>query len=595
MAGSRGGTGASGGAGVGGGAGIAGPGAGMAGGAGIGGATGGTGLGGGGGSRDGSPPDVPDGSPPDVPDGSPPDVPDGSPPDVPDGSPPDVGDDSATVVMCTDYPAHADCTSAPGCETALGTATDCASCGDRACAIANTLFSCSSANGCASAVCAVAFANCDRSSPDCEAVAAAGASCLPTYRGSIGYVTVRYGSAAAAIASDGSLFFGGVFTGTVRFGTPAAPDVRMVAAPGDIDGFITKFNADGSYAWTSVLPSSGGVDIFGREAPPAINSLAATADGGVVAVGSYSGSIDLDPGAAMEFHQTMGFGRPEGFVVKLAADGSFAWGGTFAGLSIDFESNAAGVVIDGAGGLYVAGSYAGDVDLDPSPDAAVHSSAAVEGVLMKLTPQGKLSWVQSVPTPNAITRATDGTIWMLGGTIAAYGPDGTARGSWTIGGPDSLMWPRSIAAGLNGAVYVGGGGWGIADFDPGAGVARKLLGMPYTGGFILKLGPDGRYLWAQTIAGGEAYAVAGTADGGVIGLGQFGAIGTQADVYVTKLNADGTAGWTFSSGEIPGTVVSSATSFVVTGSNGNYDSDMDPGPGVDTIGGATLYLSRFNF
>lgn len=241
---------------------------------------------------------------------------------------------------------------------------------------------------------------------------------------------------------------------------------------------------------------------------------------------------------------------------------------------------------------------------------------------MKLTPAGTLSWVQSldsgvcVPPPVSITRATDGSIWILGDAlaggacpvpagqetwasgasfIAAYGPDGAPRGYWGIGGPDSLIWPYSIAPGGNGSVYVGGGGWGISDFDPGPGAARQLLGTPYSGGFILKLGADGSYLWAQTIAGGEVRALAGVPDGGVIGLGQFGAIGTQSDVFVTKLNADGTAGWTFSSGEIPGTVVSTATSFVVTGSNGNYDSDMDPGPGIDTVGGATLYLSRFNF
>ena len=494
------------------------------------------------------------------------------------------------VLQCSD-PTFADCTSDPGCETKLGTDTDCAGCGDRSCAIANTLFSCRSANGCTSAVCAVGYANCDRSSPDCEAVIAAGASCLPAYRGTVGYVTIRYGSAAAAIASDRSFFFGGVFTGTVRFGTPAAPDVRAVAAPGDVDGFITKFNGDGSYAWTRAFPSSGGVDIFGREAPPTINGLAATADGGVVAVGSYSGTIDLDPGDAVERHETMLFGPREAFVVKLAADVSFAWGGTFASQSIDAGGDAGGVAIDGAGAVFVAASYAGEVDLDPSAGTAMHSSrssgaAAVAGALVKLTPAGKLSWVQSmedsgspVPAAGSITLATDGAIWILAGTIASYEPDGALRGYWATGG-------GSVAAGPNGSVYIGGSASGFADFDPGPGVARRLVGASSTGGFIVKLGSDGSYLWDQTIPGGEIFSVAGTPDGGVIGLGYLG---------VTKLDADGTAGWTFSSGQIPGMVVSSGTGFVVTGSNGNGGTDMDPGAGVDMIGAVTLYLSRFDY
>jgi hypothetical protein len=345
----------------------------------------------------------------------------------------------------------------------------------------------------------------------------------------------------------------------------------------------------------------------------ALSGLAATPDGGVVAIGYYSGSIDLDPGAAVESHQTTGFRQHEGFVVELAADGSFAWGGTITTQSSDSASGDAGAVaVDGAGAIYVAARYAGDVDLDPSAGTAMHASrssgsAAVAGALLKLTPAGKLAWVQSadtgacVPSPASIALATDGAIWVLGiageggcaspvgsggGSIAAYGATGALRGYWEIGGLDALTWPRSIAAGLDGSVYIGGGAWGFPDFDPGPGVSRRLVGTPTSGGFIVKLASDGSYLWDQVIAGGELFAVAPAPDGGVIGSGYLG---------VTKLNADGTAGFTFSGGAFPGTVASSGTTFVVTGQNGNNESDMDPGPAVDTVGAVTLYLSRFTF
>ena len=572
--------------------------------------------------RDASRPNAHDGSPPpsDARDASPPppDARDASRPEARDASPPDA---ATTPTICPDV-SYADCTSAPGCETPLGTATDCAFCGDPACTIANTLLTCRSANGCTSAACAVGYANCDHGSPDCETVIATGASCLPMYLGSVGYVTIRYASAAAAIGPDGSIFFGGIFQGTVSFGTPAAPDVR-VTTPGDDYGFITKFNADGSYAWTQAFPATGESTL--------ITGLAATADGGVVAVGDYQGTIDLDPGAGVQSHQTMALAQfSEAFVVKLAGDGSFVWGGTLAQQSFDSASNTAGVAIDGTGAIYVAGWYSGDVDFDLGPGTRVHTSrvtgggdtgeAADAAALVKLTPDGELSWVQTndggacVPMPGAIAVATDGEIWVLGGqtdygvclppaegnsgvvAFAAYGPDGTPRGYWGIGGVSSLMWPRSIAAGPNGSVYIGGGAWGFPDLDPGSGMVTRLAGTPIAGGFILEVASDGSYLWDRTIADGEVDAVAGAPDGGVIGLGQYGApVGTQADVYVTKLDADGTAAWTFSSGEIAGTVVSSGNVFVVTGSNGNSMSDMEPGPGVDVIDGATLYLSRFQF
>jgi len=324
-------------------------------------------------------------------------------------------------------------------------------------------------------------------------------------------------------------------------------------------------------------------------------------------VGYYTDNIDLDPGPAVESHETMAFRQHESFVVKLAADGSFAWGGTFASQSVAASGDAGAVVIDGAGAAYVSVGYFGTVDLDPSAGSAVHSSYSSElatsaAALVKLTPAGKLAWVQStedtgscVPAGGPLALATDGTILVLGGdasctdgaAIASYRPDGTLRGYAGLGGLPAV----SIAAGANGSVYIGGGAGIFADLDPGPGVARRLVGVIHPGGgyspggFIVKLGSDGSYLWDRTLVGEAVVAVAGAPDGGVIGLGSLG---------VTKLNADGTAGWTFSSGTFPGTVVSSGTGFVVSGSAA-YESDLDPGPGTDIVGDLDLYLSRFNF
>jgi len=61
---------------------------------------------------------------------------------------------------------HADCTADPGCETLLGTADNCAACGDRACTLSNTLLACESADHCTHAVCTPGFANCDATSAD---------------------------------------------------------------------------------------------------------------------------------------------------------------------------------------------------------------------------------------------------------------------------------------------------------------------------------------------------------------------------------------------------------------------------------------------
>ena len=62
-------------------------------------------------------------------------------------------------LSCND-PQFLDCTSDPGCETPIGGVTDCGSCGDPVCDIANTLFTCADGGSCSAAVCQSGFANC---------------------------------------------------------------------------------------------------------------------------------------------------------------------------------------------------------------------------------------------------------------------------------------------------------------------------------------------------------------------------------------------------------------------------------------------------
>ena len=66
-------------------------------------------------------------------------------------------------------------------------------------------------------------------------------------------------------------------------------------------------------------------------------------------------------------------------------------------------------------------------------------------------------------------------------------------------------------------------------------------------------------------------------------------------LFVTKLNADGTAGWTFSSGANSGDGGVVRDRLRRDRVQRLRRTDMDPGPGVDMIGAITLYLSRFDY
>jgi hypothetical protein len=513
-----------------------------------------------------------------------------------------------TFVRCA-YPGYADCTSDPGCETVLGTETNCAGCGDKACTLANTLFTCSSVDACASAVCAPGFGSCDVTSPDCETSFATGGTCLPGYLGTTPLATQAPNDAAVAIGTDGSYFLAGEFSGTVDFDPSAGQDIRTTSTPNDVDGFITKINADGSYGWTRTLAGRGGIGVVG---------LAAAAGGAVVAAGAYSDSIDLDPGSAVDLHQTATPYLQDAFVVKLAGDGSFAWGRTFAAMDGSAFDAAAGVAVDATDAVYVAGSYQGTVNFDSGSATSSRTAPQQSGMIVKLTGAGDLAWVQSiedgacVASLTGVTVATDGAVWGVGtvdtGSYCAFPPPdptttstdalivsytaaGVARGSWTLGGLSPQVYVAGVAAGANGSVYVGGSATaGFVDFDPGPGEAKRLMGQQQDG-YILKLGSDGGFAWVQTMSAVPIVGIAGAPDGGVLGVGVW------SSMFVTKLGADGAGAWTFTAGTAATTakaVAARGADFAVAGfSSGS--GDFNPGAGIDIVFGDITFMSRFSF
>jgi hypothetical protein len=518
-----------------------------------------------------------------------------------DGRPGGLADASDAADASVDAPVDA----GPVCT--LGTAVNCAACGDPACTLPNTLMSCASADQCARAICAVGFGSCNGSSLDCETGFAAGGTCLPRHRGTTGFATDYTPGSWTAIATDGSFFLAGQFRGTVDFDPTGAHDVHSAVGPADIAAFITKLNADGSYAWTRSFSDPG----------VALGAVAGASGGAVVAVGVFSGSIDLDPGPGVDLHQSGTTPSNQGLVVKLAADGSFVWGRTFEGTPYRSYSSAVGVAVDASDAVYVSGIFDSDVDFDPGPGVALRTAPLVgDAMLVKLTAAGDFSWVQTINNRDCHTElwsvalATDGTVWSVGWTgmgpacddlpdpggpgtqplIAAYSAAGDARGVWELPPTQLPGYAFGVAAGPNGSMYVGGVASGLIDLDPGPGMALRWAG-PTQSGFVAKLAPDAGLLWAQVLPGISVNALAATGDGGVL------IAGWGPNAVVAKLGPDGTAGWTFATGGPSGSadaVAARGGSFVVAGSS-QGSGDFDPGPGRQILDGDIRFLSRFDF
>jgi hypothetical protein len=339
---------------------------------------------------------------------------------------------------------------------------------------------------------------------------------------------------ATAIAADGSVYLGGLYAGSADFNpSTTGKDIRTTL---DSDGFVTRFNPDGSYGWTATFEGRG---------TSQVTALAITPTGAVAVVGTYVDTIDLDPSATTNVRQTATPSQSDAFVVELTAAGALGWGGTFAGTLLDNERVAPGIAVDATGAVLVARTYAGTIDTDPGPGVTSHTAPNPGAMLVKLTPTGTLASARFYDNNGctalleSVTVSSDGSIWAVGSADrgagcsldqSTNGPVGailivkhdaanTPIARWMM--PTTQMGPRySIAPGREGAVFIAGSGNQI-DFDPGP------------------RGPVTQYLTPDAIASaGNRFAVAGTSSGTV---------------------------------------------------------DMDPGPDLSLIYGDVAYVSRFTF
>jgi hypothetical protein len=156
------------------------------------------------------------------------------------------------------------------------------------------------------------------------------------------------------------------------------------------DQFITKIAADGgSLVWSSSfgLPFGGGIRI---------RALALDSSDNVYFTGRVS-SLDAASFPLQNAYDTTIGGDFDGFVTKMAANGSSLFYSTFLGGSNTDEALA--IAVDAAGSAYVAGS-AGDFPVTPGAFLTTQN-VNWAGFLAKLAPNGgSLAWATYTQRPN---------------------------------------------------------------------------------------------------------------------------------------------------------------------------------------------------
>jgi hypothetical protein len=303
------------------------------------------------------------------------------------------------------------------------------------------------------------------------------------------------------------------------------------------------------FGWASSIGSTGG----GGGA-----DVVADAAGNVYLAAGFSGAVDLDPGAGVSALSSAG--GSDIFIAKYSPDRALLWARRMGGAQND---GAPGIALDGAGHVYVTGSFEGSATFgELEANQITLSSAGGSDVLVAKVDasSGELAWAGQI------------------------GGAGNQRGD-------------GVAADATGAYLTGSFG-GIADFDPGAG-AFPLTSAGRSDAFVAKLDSAGNFAWARQRGG-----TTGDSDfGSDIAVDTSGATPTVVvsgtsirpdnvwSAFAWKVQAgDGGDVWfnnlkgtaTFSDSNGSGIAVDAWGNVLLTGSY-TATVDFDPGPGTSTL------------
>ncbi|MES2139529.1 MAG: T9SS type A sorting domain-containing protein [Bacteroidota bacterium] len=366
------------------------------------------------------------------------------------------------------------------------------------------------------------------------------------------------------VDASGNVYTTGMFSGAVDFDPGVG--VLNLTSPGSNSIFVSKSDSSGNIIWAKAMVGNGYYD-YGYA-----NSIVIDKLGNIYTTGTFTGTIDFDPGVGVfnlsSFSQ--GFYM---FISKLDASGNFVWANAI-GCSQNGDVLGNSIAIDTSNNVYITGLFYGQggaatVDFDLGPGVFNLTSYGGSDIfILKLDASANFVWARSI-----------------GGT------------DWDFG--------KSIAIDVLGNIYTSGHYSSTVDFDPGVGVFN-LISMAQSSAFVSKLDASGNFVWAKTMEGGTGNTASygnsivldatdnvyttgnfiGTLDFDP-GVGVFNLTAvTGVNIFVSKLDVFGNFIWAKAMGGITN-VDALGTSIAVDASENVYTTgyfqdtvDFDPGSGV---------------
>lgn len=413
------------------------------------------------------------------------------------------------------------------------------------------------------------------------------------------------------IDASGNLYIVGLFSGLVDFNP--GPLINNLASTGNKDIFILKLDANGNFIWVKRL--GGAID-------ENINSISLDGAANIYAIGSFKGTVDFDPGN-QSFNLTGG--NRSIFILKLQTTGIFEWA-----KAIDATSNVVGnsIVADSFGNNYFTGSFTGECDFDPG---AGSFNMIGENYIFnsKLDSSGNFVWSNSAGAsssilPKSITTDLSGNVYVTGifhGTVDFdAGPSvktlSTAPTDFSgdvfiakFNSSGSLTWVKqigdlysdfstSIIVNSSGYIYTIGGFRGTVDFNPGPGTFNLEGSLAYPNPFIIKLSPNGNFVWAKALVDSSIFALANsiTLDGSqniiIAGKHNQDPFINMSQAFLRKLNPSGSTLWTHIYGggwSEACAVKTNAVGDIYISGNFSGNVDFDPGSGFYNLNSPVNY------
>lgn len=368
-----------------------------------------------------------------------------------------------------------------------------------------------------------------------------------------------------SIKSDniGNVVIGGYFIGSVDF--DPGPGVTNISSGGNYDIFILKLDASGNMLWIKTLPGTQFDWLF---------DLELGSNGNIYATGSFSNTIDFDPGSGI--FNLSSAGIYDCFVLKLDNSGNFIWATRTGGSGVDEGRT---ITVDDNENVVIGGEFKNTVDFDPGNGTFNLTSVGETDIFFqKLTSDGNFVWAKSI-------------------------------------GTTTFEYIYASANDSAGGLYFSGEFFGIMDADPGSGVYN--IGTVSSQAYNIKLDQSGNLAWANAMGtqGSTTFGQAITTDhtgvyfqgiyAGTIdldpGAGAFLLNSYSFDVYHQKLSFTGNflSGYQITPGgdDWPGDIVSDGVNFYSTGSFEGIP-DFDPGAGVFNLmatGGSNAFVQKVSW